>query len=107
MRLISRVAPGCSPAVAGIVALAFIGARAQPLRDPGPTVVDVQRQFADPPGDSRVMMRWWWFGPAVTREEIESEMRRMKEGGIGGFEVAVVYPLATDDPAKGVRNEPY
>jgi hypothetical protein len=53
------------------------------------------------------MMRWWWFGPSVTREEIEGEMRVMKEGGVGGFELAVVYPMALDDPARGVRNEPY
>ena len=63
--------------------------------------------FAAPPDDSRIMMRWWWFGPSVTREEIEAEMRRMKEGGIGGFELAVVYPMALDDPASGLRNERY
>ena len=71
------------------------------------TVTDLQRLFEKPPDDSRIMMRWWWFGPSVTREEIESEMRRMKEGGIGGFELAVVYPMALDDPARGIRNEPY
>ena len=53
------------------------------------------------------MMRWWWFGPSVTPEELDAEMRHMKEGGIGGFEVATVYPLATDDPARGLLNEPY
>lgn len=52
-------------------------------------------------------MRWWWFGPSVTRENVEAEMRRMKEGGIGGFELAVVYPMALDDPARGLRNYPY
>ncbi len=52
-------------------------------------------------------MRWWWFGPSVTTAEIEAEMRRMKEGGIGGFELAVVYPMALDDPARGIRNERY
>ena len=34
-------------------------------------------------------------------------MRRMKEGGIGGFELAVVYPMALDDPASRPRNERY
>lgn len=53
------------------------------------------------------MMRWWWFGPAVTKPEIEREMRLMKEGGIGGFEVTSVYPLALDDPSHGFRNYPY
>jgi len=53
------------------------------------------------------MMRWWWFGPSVARDELDAEMRRMKEGGIGGFEVAAVYPMAVDDPARAIRNEPY
>lgn len=53
------------------------------------------------------MMRWWWFGPAVTRDELEHEMREMREGGIGGFEIQPVYPLALDDPATGIRNLPY
>src|SRR5262245_12458480 len=26
---------------------------------------DLQRSFLNPPDDSRIMMRWWWFGPAV------------------------------------------
>ena len=90
-----------------IVALAFVRIGAQPARDAGPAVADVQRQFVDPPADSRIMMRWWWFGPSVTREELDAEMRHMKEGGIGGFEVATVYPLAIDDPARGLVNEPY
>ena len=66
-----------------------------------PPVAEVERQFLKPPDDSRVMMRWWWFGPSVTTAQLEAEMRRMKEGGIGGFEVAVVYPMAVEG------NEPY
>ena len=73
----------------------------------GPGIDDLQRQFQEPPADSRIMMRWWWFGPSQTRDELDAEMRRMKEGGIGGFEVATVYPLAVDDPATGFHNYPY
>ena len=68
---------------------------------------EIQRLFSEPPADSRIMMRWWWFGPSATREELDAEMRHMKEGGIGGFEVATVYPLAVDDPATGFHNYPY
>ncbi len=53
------------------------------------------------------MMRWWWFGSAVTKPELEREMRMMKQGGIGGFEVQPVYPMALDDPEHGFRNIPY
>src|SRR5712691_10119862 len=60
-------------------------------------LADLQRSFQNPPDDSRIMMRWWWFGPAVTEPELEREMRLMKAGGIGGFEVQPVYPLALED----------
>src|SRR5947209_4671782 len=70
-------------------------------------VADLQRGFERPPDDARIMMRWWWFGPAVTKPELEREMRIMKEGGIGGFEVQPVYPLTLDDPQKGIRNFPF
>jgi hypothetical protein len=71
------------------------------------TVAEVEKSYARPPDDSRVMMRWWWFGPSVTTAEIEAEMRAMKEGGLGGFELAVVYPMALDDPSRGLVNERY
>jgi hypothetical protein len=71
------------------------------------TVAEVQRGFAQPPDDARIMMRWWWFGSAVTKPELEREMRLMRDGGIGGFEVQPVYPLALDGAAPGFRNLPY
>ncbi len=67
----------------------------------------LQNGFRTPPSDNRIMMRWWWFGPAVTRTELEREMQAMKEGGIGGFEVQPVYPLVLDDPALGIRTLHY
>src|SRR5688572_23343639 len=71
------------------------------------SLAEIRRGFERPPDDARIMMRWWWFGPSVTKEEIERELRTMKEGGIGGVEVQPVYPLLPDDPAKGHRNLPY
>ena len=53
------------------------------------------------------MVRWWWFGPAVTTEELDREMHQMKDAGIGGFEVQPVYPLTLDDPSKGLINLRY
>lgn len=52
-------------------------------------------------------MRWWWFGPAVTKPEIKLELEQMKAAGIGGVEIATLYPLALDDPQAGFRNLPY
>jgi hypothetical protein len=70
-------------------------------------VADLRSAFERPPDDARIMMRWWWFGPAVVKGELEREMRSMKEGGIGGVEVQPVYPLELDNPARGFRNLPY
>jgi len=65
---------------------------------------ELQRNFDRPPDDARIMMRWWWFGPAVTKAELQREMELMKAGGIGGFEVPPTYPLALDDEKAGIKN---
>src|SRR5215471_5662356 len=83
-----------------LLAVACVSAQAQGIDD-------LQRGFAHPPDSAKIMMRWWWFGPSVTRTELEREMRLMKEGGIGGFEVQAVYPLSPDDPTHAIKNIPY
>jgi alpha-L-rhamnosidase len=70
-------------------------------------LASLKQSFLHPPDDARIMMRWWWFGSAVEKPELEREMRAMKDGGIGGFEVQPVYPLTLDDPAAGLVNHPY
>ncbi|MCM3873174.1 MAG: hypothetical protein ND895_21025 [Pyrinomonadaceae bacterium] len=71
------------------------------------TINELQRSFEHPPDDARIMVRWWWFGPAVTKPQLEREMRLMKEGGIGGFEVQPVYPVVLDDVNAGVKTLPF
>jgi len=68
---------------------------------------EFRTRFKEPPADCRIMVRWWWFGPAVTKPELERELRAMKESGIGGVEVQPVYPQALDDPEHGFHNFPY
>jgi len=70
-------------------------------------MAEMRAAFARPPDNCRIMMRWWWFGPAVEKRELERELRVMKEGGIGGVEIQPVYPLTLDDPARGLVNLPY
>jgi hypothetical protein len=53
------------------------------------------------------MVRWWWFGTAVEKPEILHELQQMKADGIGGAELAFVYPQVLDDPAKNLINEPF
>ncbi len=67
----------------------------------------LEKTFQSPPSDARPMVRWWWFGPAVTRPEILREEHQMKAGGFGGFVIHYVYPLALDDPHTGFRNLPF
>jgi hypothetical protein len=71
------------------------------------SLTSLQRGFERPPADARMMVRWWWFGPAITTAELDRELREMKAAGIGGFEVQPVYPLALDDPTSGFKNLPY
>jgi hypothetical protein len=70
-------------------------------------LADVAAQFATPPLDARPMVRWWWFGPAVVKPQLERELLAMKAGGFGGVEIQPVYPMELDDPARGIRNTPY
>src|ERR1039457_4666276 len=75
-----------------------------------PTLVSVQslkENFANPPASARPMVRWWWFGTAVEKPEILRELEQMKANGIGGAELAFVYPEVLDDPAKGLVNLPF
>src|SRR5450432_1876225 len=69
------------------------------------TLADLHTQFLNPPDNARIMMRWWWFGSAVTNPELARELRVMKDGGIGGVEVQPVYPVALDD--SHIHNNPY
>jgi hypothetical protein len=53
------------------------------------------------------MMRWWWFGPAVSKPELTRELEQMKAVGIGGVEITHLYPLALDNPSAGFQNTPF
>jgi hypothetical protein len=68
---------------------------------------ELREAFQNPPDDARILMRWWWFGPAVTHRELSREMESMKAGGIGGFEVQPVYAVALDDEEREIRNLPF
>ncbi len=70
-------------------------------------IAELQTRFEHPPDDSRPMMRWWWFGVAVEKPEIQHELEEMKADGFGGAELAFVYPQVVDDPAKHLVNEPF
>jgi hypothetical protein len=58
------------------------------------TVSEFRTSFTDPPADCRPLMRWWWFGPDVERHELARQLAAMRDAGLGGVEVAVVYPMS-------------
>ncbi len=70
-------------------------------------LANLEKSFANPPDDCRIMMRWWWFGPAVSKPELHRELEQMKAEGIGGVEIATLYPLALDDPKTGFHNQQF
>ena len=67
----------------------------------------LRKGFANPPDAAKPMVRWWWFGAAVVKPEILRELQQMKADGIGGAELAFVYPEVLDDPAKNLKNLPF
>jgi hypothetical protein len=91
------------PVLAAILSCAFAAHAA----NPSATFADVAAHIQSPPPEARPMMRWWWFGPAVVKPELEREILAMKAGGIGGFEIQPVYPMELDDAARGIHNVPY
>ncbi|HEY0945488.1 MAG TPA: glycosyl hydrolase [Opitutaceae bacterium] len=96
-----RGAPGLAILATAVVLFASAALSAA---EPAPTL---EASFREPPADARPMMRWWWFGPAVTLPDLERELRLMKEGGIGGVEIQPVYALSLDDPERNIKNVPY
>jgi glycosyl hydrolase family 106( putative alpha-L-rhamnosidase) len=101
-RIVARVSRK-SRVAALLLVLAWLPAFAQQA----PSLAELHRQFAHPPDSSRIMMRWWWFGPAATEPEITKELEQMKAAGIGGVEIANLYALALDDPQTGFHNTAY
>src|ERR1700691_207702 len=103
----AAIAPARSQAPSPAAAAVSPASAEVTTTDQSDSVSALRQSFIAPPDDSRIMVRWWWFGPSVTRDELERELRAMKAGGIGGVEAQPVYPLALDDPATGFHNFPY
>ncbi len=78
-----------------------------PAHQSGNEIDELHAGFSHPPDDCRIMMRWWWFGPSATKSEIERELEQMKAAGIGGVEIATLYPLELDDQTTGFHNYPF
>ncbi len=59
---------------------------------------ELYKLFKDPPPVYRPFVRWWWNGDKVEKEELERELRLLKDAGIGGVEInPVKFPARTSD----------
>lgn len=67
----------------------------------------IKEMLRNPSKDARGYTRWWWFGCAVTHQEIIRELDFMQEAGIGGVELQILYPVEPDNPEKNVKNNFY
>ncbi len=56
-----------------------------------PTAKQLETLFRDPPMEYRPRTRYWWFGGAVTREELARELNGIKEQGLAGVEIQSLY----------------
>ena len=64
-------------------------------------------EFRNVPNPNRMRMHWYIFGPAWEPAECERQLARMATQHIGGVLIFPTYPIALDDPARGIRNQEF
>src|SRR3954471_2720619 len=74
---------------------------------PGDTPSSLESQFRDVLNAQRMRMHWYVFGPAWTADEGERQLKLMADAHIGGVLIFPTYPIAVDNAAAGIKNEPY
>ena len=84
-----------------ILALILLASVAAALYQPA----DLAKGFRNVPAEARPRMYWRVFGPAWTEPEVDRQLALLKEAGIGGVTVYFLYPVALDDPGRGILNQ--
>ncbi len=51
------------------------------------------------PGTSKPYTRWWWLAGPFTREDINRQLRWLRDNGFGGVELAWIFPGWYEEPA--------
>ena len=96
-----------NPWVSKALPLANGGGPWPPAASAETEVASLRNAFLSPLSSGRPLTRWWWFGVAITPEEITRELTLMRDGGRRGVELQPLYPVAVDDPNRGIRNIRY
>ncbi|MCL2880791.1 MAG: hypothetical protein FWF29_11135, partial [Treponema sp.] len=52
--------------------------------------------YLSPADSARGWTRWWWYGCMVTEQDIDRQLKEMKNAHIGGVEIQITYPLQFD-----------
>ena len=89
------------------VGIATVAALSITSAQPADPLASLRHVWQEPSPSARPMMRWWWFGPAVTPHGLDRELQAMHDAGLGGVEVQPVYPLVPDDRGRGLVNHPF
>ncbi len=63
--------------------------------------------FLNPPPEARMRMYWHVFGPAWNHEGIDHQLTLLRQAGVGGVTLIPFYPVAIDDPARGIKNQAF
>jgi hypothetical protein len=82
-----------------LLTCAPLTASAQPKDDP------LAEGFKNPPAEAQMRMFWHVFGPAWEPAEIDYQFDLLNQAHVGGLTTFFFYPVAVDDPAKGVQNQ--
>lgn len=97
-----RIRRGLRGPILGAILMMTLSAReAQTSRD------GIAAGFKEPPMRARMRMHWRVFGPAWSHDEIAYEFDRLKEAGVGGVMTCFTYPVALDDPVRGIKNQTF
>ncbi|MFX0103809.1 MAG: glycosyl hydrolase, partial [Candidatus Hodarchaeota archaeon] len=65
---------------------------------------DLAKKFKEPPQEYQPYVRWWWFGSAVTKDEIKRELVGMRDKKIGGVEIQPIYSALPGHPIEGLQD---
>ncbi len=90
-----------------ISAIGLSAAAGIPLESGRADVRNTPAEFRDIPNAYRMRMHWYVFGPAWEATECDRQLARMAAQHIGGVLIFPTYPIAVDDPARGIRNLEY
>ncbi len=66
-------------------------------------MVDILEQLAEPQKKFRPMVRWWWPGVDVEKDELLKELQELDDRGFGGAEIQA-FCIGTPDPNEELKH---